>query len=159
MPRRILKSRIPRSRDKYSVEQTGLSFALPTTDPVNGLYQQGVLIVPSVSTQGMRKVKHLTVNLAVNGATDIFWALVFVPEGYNPNALFPAGTVNGSAMYEPNQYVMNCGVVDPNAGPTRFTSRISRNLNSGDRIYLVIGATSTGGPFINGIVRYAVTLQ
>jgi len=60
----------------------------------------------------MRKVKHLTVNLAVNGATDIFWALVFVPEGYNPNALFPAGTVNGSAMYEPNQYVMNCGVVD-----------------------------------------------
>jgi len=28
MPRRILKSRIPRSRDKYSVEQTGLSFAL-----------------------------------------------------------------------------------------------------------------------------------
>jgi len=81
MPRRILKSRIPRSRDKYSVEQTGLSFALPTTDPVNGLYQQGVLIVPSVSTQGMRKVKHLTVNLAVNGATDIFWALVFVPEG------------------------------------------------------------------------------
>jgi len=76
----------------------------------------------------MRKVKHLTVNLAVNGATDIFWALVFVPEGYNPNALFPAGTVNGSAMYEPNQYVMNCGVVDPNAGPTRFTSRISAIL-------------------------------
>jgi len=36
----------------------------------------------------MRKVKHLTVNLAVNGATDIFWALVFVPEGYNPNASF-----------------------------------------------------------------------
>jgi len=41
-------------------------------------------------------------------------------------------------MYEPNQYVMNCGVVDPNAGPTRFSSRISRNLNSGDRLYLVL---------------------
>jgi len=65
MPRRILKSRIPRNRDKYSVEQTGLNFTLPTGDPVNGLFQQGVLIVPSSSTQGMRKVKHLTVNLAV----------------------------------------------------------------------------------------------
>jgi len=61
MPRRILKSRIPRSRDKYSVEQTGLAFALPSTDPVNGLYQQGILVVPSSATQGMRKVKHLTV--------------------------------------------------------------------------------------------------
>jgi len=67
MPRRILKSRIPRNRDKYSVEQTGLNFTLPTGDPVNGLFQQGVLIVPSSSTQGMRKVKHLTVNLAVAG--------------------------------------------------------------------------------------------
>jgi len=89
MPRRILKSRIPRNRDKYSVEQTGLNFTLPTGDPVNGLFQQGVLIVPSSSTQGMRKVKHLTVNLAVAGSYDVFWALVFVPEGYNPNALFP----------------------------------------------------------------------
>jgi len=114
MPRRILKSRIPRSRDKYSVEQTGLAFALPSTDPVNGLYQQGILVVPSSATQGMRKVKHLTVSLSTNDATDIFWALVFVPEGYNPNAMFPAGSVNGNPMYEPNQYVMNSGLVDPN---------------------------------------------
>jgi len=158
MPRRILKYRIPALA--ISTQSNRLVLALRSRLlTLNGLYQQGVLIVPSVSTQGMRKVKHLTVNLAVNGATDIFWALVFVPEGYNPNALFPAGTVNGSAMYEPNQYVMNCGVVDPNAGPTRFSSRISRNLNSGDRLYLVIGATSTGGPFIKWFVRYAVTLQ
>jgi len=87
MPRRILKSRIPRNRDKYSVEQTGLNFTLPTGDPVNGLFQQGVYC-SFVSTQGMRKVKHLTVNLAVAGSYDVFWALVFVPEGYNPNASF-----------------------------------------------------------------------
>ena len=35
-------------------------------------------------------------------------------------------------MYEPNQFVMNCGVVDPSAGPIRFTSPVSRNLNDGD---------------------------
>jgi len=61
-------------------------------------------------------------------------------------------------MYEPNQYVMNSGLVDPNAGPVRFSSRISRNLNSGDRIYLVVGAT-TGNIAVKGVVRYAVTLQ
>jgi len=86
----------------------------------------------------MRKVKHLTVNLAVAGSYDVFWALVFVPEGYNPNALFPAGSVNGNPMYEPNQYVMNCGICDPDSGPARFSSRISRNLNSGDRLYLIM---------------------
>jgi len=94
MPRRILKSRAPRNRDKYSVEQTGLFFKLPQTNPVNELYQTGILVVPSSTTQGMRKVKHLTVQLStVNSVAGIYWALVFVPEGYNPNALFPSGTV------------------------------------------------------------------
>jgi len=108
----------------------------------------------------MRKVKHLTVQLStVNSVAGIYWALVFVPEGYNPNALFPSGTVNGNPMYEPNQYVMNCGVCDPDAGPVRFSSRISRNLNSGDRLYMVIGSASSTDTIVNGVVRYAVTLQ
>jgi len=50
---------------------------------------------------------------------------------------------------------MNSGLVDPNAGPVRFSSRISRNLNSGDRIYLVVGAT-TGNIAVKGVVRYAL---
>ena len=159
MPRRILKSRAPRNRDKYSVEQTGLMFTVPGEPPVNGLYQTAVLVVPASTTQGMRKVKHLTVNLTPGHTVDLYWALVFVPEGYNPNALFPAGSVNGNPMYEPNQYVMNCGVCDPNAGPVRVSSRISRNLNSGDRIYLIVGAPSSTSPVVNGVVRYAITLQ
>ena len=39
-------------------------------------------------------------------------------------------------MYEPNQFVMNCGVIDPTAGPIRIYSPISRNLNDGDKISL-----------------------
>ena len=38
------------------------------------------------------------------------------------------------SMYEPNQFVMNCGVIDPTAGPIRIYSPISRNLNDGDKI-------------------------
>jgi len=159
MPRRTLKYRASRSRDKYSVEQTGLNFTLPSAGSVNGLFQQGIVVVPASTVQGMRKVKHLTVNLSTTADAGLFWALVFVPEGYNPNALFPAGSISGNAMYEPNQYVMNCGVCDPQAGPVRFSSRISRNLNSGDRLYLVLGTTNTSGPSVNGVVRYAVTLQ
>ena len=33
-----------------------------------------------------------------------------------------ATTAALSDMYEPNQYVMNCGIVDPTAGPIRFSS-------------------------------------
>nr|QIR82155.1 capsid protein [unidentified] len=150
-------------RDKYSVEQTGFQFTLPTTN-TNGLYQQAVQVVAPDSAQGMRKVKHLTVNLTLRNANneiELFWALVFVPQGYTPNAMYSAtGSVSGS-LYEPNQFVMNCGIVDPDAGPVRFRSPISRNLNSGDSIYLIVGSTEFGStaPEINGIVRYAITLQ
>ena len=46
------------SRDKYAVHQKAFSFtaqASPTTT--------AQLIVPSTATEGMRKVKHITVNL------------------------------------------------------------------------------------------------
>ena len=35
------------------------------------------------------------------------------------------GRSNSGSMYEPNQFVMNCGVVDPSAGPIRMSSPIS----------------------------------
>ena len=36
---------------------------------------------------------------------------------------------------------MNCGTVDPTAGPIRFSSPISRNLNNGDAIVLLVRHT------------------
>nr|QIR82186.1 capsid protein [unidentified] len=154
-------------RDKYSVEQTGFSLSFPE-ETTNGLYQSAVQVVAPDTTQGMRKVKHLTVSLALNSGgnaedtAELFWALVFVPQGYSPNAMYSTtGSVSGS-LYEPNQFVMNAGIVDPSAGPIRFRSPISRNLNSGDSIYLIVGTTSRGvsgvlGCF--GVIRYAITLQ
>ena len=149
-------------RDKYSVEQTGFTGALPA-EATNGLRQQAVVVVPAAALQGMRKVKHLTISLTETGAEAwvLYWALVFVPAGYQVNPLFAtAGEVSGS-LYEPNQFVMNAGIVDPTAGPIRFRSPVSRNLSSGDQIYLVIGSTFAGSASrrIFGVVRYAVTLQ
>ena len=57
-------------------------------------------------------------------------------------------------MYEPNQFVMNCGVVDGTAGPIRFSSPIGRNLNDGDTIYLVVRPYTVGGAniIVNAVV-------
>ena len=108
------------SRDKYSVHQKAFSFtaqASPTTT--------AQLIVPSSATEGMRKVKHLTVNLTPildQDGGQIWWALVYVPQGTTAGSIQLATTAALSDMYEPNQYVMNCGIVDPTAGPIRFSS-------------------------------------
>ena len=145
------------SRDKYSVHQKAFSFtaaASPTTT--------AQLIVPSSATEGMRKVKHLTVNLTPiidQDGGQIWWALVYVPQGTTAGSIQLATTAALADMYEPNQFVMNCGIVDPTAGPIRFSSPISRNLNNGDAIVLVVRHTLAGTMDIRGTCRYAITLQ
>ena len=151
--RRVFKG----SRDKYSVEQRGFSAALVDLGVgVQPRYQQSVAVVPSITIQGMRKVKHLTVSVVPDAAVDqLWWALVYVPGGTTAGPLNVSTT--GSSLYEPNQFVMNCGVVDPEAGPIRISSPLSRNLNSGDSINLVVGSNVAGS--FNACVRYAITLQ
>ena len=159
-PRRTIKSY---NRDKYSKENRRVTIATAIEQVAGtGLYQGGQTIVAPTDVQGMRKVKHITVTLSKllqSGSTDdakpFYWALVFVPQGYLANTL---GGPTGS-LYEPNQYVMACGCIDPDAGPIRIRSPISRNLNSGDSISLVIGSPT--GPQVSyvGVVSYAVTLQ
>ena len=148
-------------RTKYSVEQKNFQVTLPTTQ-INNLNQTALELVEPIAIQGMRKVKHLMVNLALTGTTNndtmnpLYWAIVYVPQG----TLIGNMQLNGT-MYEPNQYVMNCGVVDPTAGPIRFSSPLSRNLNSGDSIYLLVGMNNLSGMGINvcGCSKYAITLN
>ena len=79
----------------------------------------------------------------------MYWAIVYVPQGTTPNAINIATAASTPGMYEPNQFVMNCGVVDGTAGPIRFSSPVGRNLNDGDSIYLLIRplAFTTGQTF------------
>ena len=154
MPKFYKKRYYRGNRDKYSVEQTAGQLNVPPTQ------QAYVQVVPDSSIGGMRKVKHLTVNFAspdIAGTdTTGYWALVYCPQGTNPSQL----SLSGSSMYEPNQYVMNCGTFDCNAGPVRFHSPLSRNLNSGDKIYLIVAnPNSTAQGVFLYTVRYAVTLQ
>ena len=79
----------------------------------------------------------------------------FTPSG----AITVGDSTSGTAMYEPNQFCMNCGMVDDNAGPIRFSSPIGRNLNDGDSIILLVRPNTTQATSIQGTVRYAITLQ
>ena len=150
-------------RDKYSIQQKAsvATVAANQTSVVD--------IVPATTTEGMRKVKHLTCNLtqvtaagSSGGAeSNLFWALVYVPQGTTAGALnIATAGATPSSMYEPNQFVMNCGVIDPTAGPIRIYSPISRNLNDGDKISLLVRPTLDGAATIISLcVRYAITLN
>ena len=85
-----------------------------------------------------------------------------MPQGYQANALFPyfsESQLQGS-MYEPNQFVMSCGYIDPSAGPIRIASRVSRNLQSGDSVAIVIGSTmGTTTIALQGVVSYAIAYK
>lgn len=142
------------NRDKYSIEQTAGTIG-PTGE---GVTDANIVIVPSVLTQGMRKVKHITISMSGSysgtaAAGSLYWAIVYVPQGTTPNTI----QTNSTEMYNPNQFVMNCGVIDVDAGPIRISSPLSRNLNSGDSIVLLI--KSTENSLYKYVARYAVTLQ
>ena len=123
-------------RDKYSVQQKAFQFSV-------------------------RKVKHLMVNLTIDpdAAGPMWWAIVYVPQGTSVGAINVTTSSAATGMYEPNQFVMNCGIADPTAGPIRFGSPIARNLNDGDAIALVVRHTNSAARSVMGTCRYAITLQ
>ena len=170
MPRRFPR-RYYRNRDKYSIEQTSfLSSSVANWQGIQAIpgetqasLQWECLIVPADDTQGMRKVKHLSIKLcnAGNDAMPLWYALVYVPQGYVTQNLRLSEVGSSTYLYPANQFVMASGVVDFSAGPTFIRCPLSRNLNSGDRIVLMM-ATYTTAPSANqiaGEVTYAVTLQ
>ena len=140
-------------RIKYSVQQKAFQFvcAAGTTT--------GQLIVPATTLEGMRKVKHLSINLTSTGTVQFWWVLAYVPQGTTPGGITIGSSTAGTAMYEPNQFVMNCGIINPDAGPIRISSPLGRNLNDGDSIILLVRPNSTADASIQGTCRYAITLQ
>lgn len=169
MPRRYRKHF--GNRDKYSIEQTQIvtppfqSWIEVAGDGTNTASSRQFLIsiIPPITAQGMRKVKHITLTFSNSYTGENFpmlYTLVYVPEGYTPNPIaFPLAG-RAMSMYEPNQFVMSSGVLDFSGGPLRIRTPLSRNLNSGDAIYLVLAAKDADNvEYVLASVRYAITLQ
>ena len=139
---------------KYSVQQKAFQFSAAAGTTT------GQLIVPATTLEGTRKVKHLTINLtSTPGNVQFWWALVYVPQATAVGQITIGTTTAGTSMYEPNQFCINCGIIDPDAGPIRIGSPLGRNLNDGDSIILIVKPNSDGAVSIQGTCRYAITLQ
>lgn len=162
------------NRDKYSVEQTAIrsnNLNLWTHVEGSGEFtgdssQWSCVVVPSSSLQGTRKVKHLTFSIANNGSQNedvpLMYTIVYVPQGTPCNPINFPGINSAVNLYEPNQFVMSQGVLDFSAGPARIRCPLSRNLNSGDAIYLILATSYSNQHPSNTYlvsVRYAITLQ
>lgn len=153
-----------RRKNKYNLEQN------PGRIP-NSSWQTGILeeqfesnlfteVVPATNIEGVRKVKNLSVMISSIKPSDtvaenasIYWALVYVPEGLAPNFLHDVGD-----LYQPSQWVLNTGIINTGQTKTRVYTPLSKNLNKGDRIFLVLGSESPQAylPTISYLVRYAI---
>lgn len=152
--RRYYRTRItrPLKTIRYSSETYNDATSLTwNTDlqPVTGAKEyigSFVPIVNSINISGMRKVKNFTVEINpvfydnTNNSLltlPFIWAIVYVPEGQNPNPKF-GNSSGGGSLYEPNQNVIMSGTGSTSQSQYRKFSRLARNLNSGDRIYFLI---------------------
>ena len=171
MPRRLFRRRTV-NRDKYSVEQSLIKTPVltawpivPATDITDEFREYAIQVLPPMSDQGMRKIKHLTITLSNQNEGDaaqapLVYALVYVPEGYEAQHIRYPKHGYAVNMYDANQFVMSTGVVDFTGGPCRIKTPLSRNLNSGDSIYLILGTIiREGATSYTAQVTYAVTYQ
>lgn len=152
---RYRRRRYSRKR-KYNIENRPLNITVPNTTE-NGFFQNQTEIVPATTTEGVRQVARMTITLTGYNDTirPVYWALVYIPEGAVTSSLFP----NQTTLFNPSNYVLASGVSDPTSGPIRISSRLRKNLNASDRIYLLTATNKNNATdlvVLNGLVRYAI---
>ena len=166
MPRRYHRRRRyalsrPVKVTKYSNETFGSQFDMDNVSGVVGSHGSFELpVVPdSRGVLGTRKCKNFTLRIGVNQTTiidgtgvqpdelitaRIAFALVYVPEGTNPSDIQFGVGQNALSLYEPNQNVIMAGIVDSQQTYS-FKTRLARNLNSGDQIFLLFADLTAVG--------------
>ena len=156
---RYYKRKFNYRKRKYNIENRPVEFSSPNNQE-NGFYQNQIQIVPPTATEGVRQVARMTVTLTganLDGTGDtmpnIYWALVYIPEGAVTSSLFP----NANTLFQPSNYVLSSGIADSSAGPIRISSRLKKNLNASDQIFLLTASKQQG--VYQGLVRYAIAFH
>lgn len=131
---------------KYSNETySGLFDIASAQYPLDG-YNVGnfsISLVKDADVAGMRKVKNVSIRLSGrsdNAAGMALVALIYVPEGFPNDSLQLNAPVNAAtSMFEPNQNVIAAGTFSyENTTPVFIGNRLARNLNSNDKLILLI---------------------
>lgn len=157
-------------KNKYNVQNQPFGGALGTlitygnhgNDLDDCFHQTRFTIVPKTDSEGVRKAGKFTINCSLlgNGVDGLlYWALLYVPKGYDPRNFFNDEVAEPS-LYQPASNVLASGMNDTNAGPIRIYSPLFKNLNSGDSIVFQVAAKH-GGQInaeteIAGLVRYVI---
>lgn len=123
-----------------------------------------LICIPSSNVQGMRKVKNFTLTISpsvflsdgTNFNCPIRFALVYVPQGQDPGNLNIGAGIN--SLYEPNQNVIMSGAFMSNEN-FKVRSYLSRNLNSGDQIMLLMAGQSYENWSLDISSNMAITLN
>lgn len=165
MPRRRRSHRVSVYRPLKTAKYSNETFVF--TQGFQYAQNSQVLVVVSSATPvlGTRKAKNFTVNFLTDSTIPILFALIYVPEGTQPNLItwgsdITGGAVQANAMYNPNQNVILSGIsAGFNQGTVRLKTRLARNLNSGDYLLLAIRpmAEFTGTVLFVGSVNYAIS--
>lgn len=115
--------------------------------------QKNIVLIAKADIQGTRKCKNFEITFCgtewfhddpnadkeVDRTLPVAWALIYVPEGTVPGALQSGNLTRSASLYEPNQNVIMSGLWPANLTSNyKVKTRLARNLNSGDSIYLVM---------------------
>lgn len=150
MPRRYRRyRRYPISRSVKSVKYSNETFSFANTLTLTSGETYHCVFVPATTVAGIRKLKNFTLSFNTSLASPAFFAIVYVPEGTEPLSLnfgstSSSTTLTPASLYEPNQNVIMSGTIGgPNFSVGRYSTRLARNLNSGDRICIVFRTTKS----------------
>lgn len=145
----------PIQKVKYSPINKNFKFIINQVANATNTYT--VDIITHTGTSGVRKVKNFYLNMQNKEANQpLNWSLIYVPQGM-PNPANNIGmepvdnpavtTYNASDLYQPNQNVIMSGVFTNHNHTVNRTTRLSRNLNSGDKIVLCLTCPSATIPY------------
>lgn len=156
---------------KYSNETYNSNLAYTYTGSTPGT--QYVTLIDAISQTGMRKVKNFTLSITqspiyasdgeVQATSAFIYALVYLPDGVSATSLSVGSGQNSVSLYEPNQNVIMSGVCSSDTGQLRLSTRLARNLNSGDKILLLFRPTNSipgeNGDYVNisTICNYSIS--
>lgn len=179
MPRRRRHYRraVAIPRPKYSSETMAFNGTIINPGTTGNVFAElKTVLIPPLAAFGRRKCKYFTLKIFSpetrrtsggttmrSGFTDLFFAVVFVPEGTQANSINISTTETLASIYEPNQNVIMSGKFN-HAQVYTIRSRLSRLLNSNDSIWLVVKDNMTNGSTSDSIAtdvtftfNYAIT--
>lgn len=112
-----------------------------------------IVICPQSNVAGVRKFKNLSLDITTmpDNPNVYFYCILYIPEGTSVGNIGVNNTVPGDVdvyntfteMIPSSQWVIANGSFSARS-PARIRSRLARNLNNGDSIYLIIGSRVYG---------------